>query len=136
MVVEDPPRLTIQQIQAMPEWPRWAEERLAKITVFLEGTTVPASIRLDSTALTFGWRWWLICPACAARRYTLIGIESRLCCRGCAREEGKGLLYLQQSWDRRYREEFGLPLLKAWRQLQPGKYLVSSSLRCTYCNDR
>ena len=115
MVVEDPPRLTIKQLQAMLEWPLWAEARLAKIVVFLEGAKVHASIRLDTTALTFGWRWWQICPSCAARRYTLLGIGSRICCRGCA--EGEGLVYLQQSWDKRFREEVGRPVLRAYRQL-------------------
>jgi len=130
MVVEDQPCFSIKQLQALEEWPLWAEKKAAKIAVVLDGTMFHASVQLDSTALNFGWRWWVICPSCAARRYTLLGVGTRICCRGCAGGKGKGLLYLQQSWDRRYREELGLPILKAWRQLQRREDPVSSSLSC------
>lgn len=118
MIVENQPRLTIRELQEMPEWPHWAAEVMAEITACWDGISVHVNIPLDTTELTFGRRWWCICPCCSARRYSLIWLGAQICCRGCAGNPGGGrrLLYFQQSMSKRFREEKGLLALRAWRR--------------------
>lgn len=114
MIVEDQPRLTIRQLQQMPEWPQWAESMVAEITACWGEVSVKASIPLATTELNFGKRWWCRC-SCGALRYYLLALGDRVGCRGCA--EG-GTMYLQQVWGKRFREDTGLPALRAWRRLE------------------
>ena len=111
-ILEKQPRLTIRQLQLMPSWPRWAEAKRAQVVVSCGEMSVTVSITLDTTELHLGRRWWCICPGCAARRYVLLVVHEHIQCRGCI--EG-GVLYLQQSWSKRFREEIGLPVLRASR---------------------
>ncbi|WP_411705401.1 hypothetical protein [Edaphovirga cremea] len=61
-------------------------------TCHLNGRYFPLS--LDKTKLTFGERWWYLCPACDRRVGILYAIGESLACRCC-----HGLHYRSQSED-------------------------------------
>ncbi|RKS84680.1 hypothetical protein DES39_1892 [Orbus hercynius] len=62
-----------------------------KITVGVKGDNIAYQLpndkivigRIDKTALSYGWRYWFICPHCHSRRSTLFFTNKNIACRDC-----------------------------------------------------
>lgn len=62
-----------------------------KITVQVKGGTIVYELpnnsvvlgKIDKTALSYGWRYWFICPHCQTRRGTLYFTNKQIACRKC-----------------------------------------------------
>ena len=119
-LVEDIPRLEISQLRNLNAWPALTEAGAARVTFGFEGVE---AIVLDVPLVqeppgALKRRWWFKCPSCSARCRHLYLHQDELACRSC-----HGLLYYQQVLPARWREEVGIPILRAWRQ-QSGKSVL------------
>lgn len=62
-----------------------------KITVGVKGDNITYQLvndkvvigRIDRTALSYGWRYWFICPHCYSRRLALYFTNKSIACRDC-----------------------------------------------------
>ena len=112
-LIEDVPRLNLQQIRALPNWRELRNAGGANVEMALPcGNATVVDVILEREPR--GWvrrRWWLICKGCGSRRRHLYLLRGELRCRRC-----HGLLYHQQTLPHcRWRDEVGIPVLRLWR---------------------
>jgi len=125
-VIEDVPRLELQQLRILPNWNELRMAGGAKVEMALPGgerTFVEVTLDREPPA----WprrRWWLICDCCGSRRRHLYFLHGQLKCRRCHR-----LLFAQQAMSNcSWRENVGLPVLRQWRACLSGYDKVEAAV--------
>jgi len=122
-LIEDVPRLDLQQLRGLPNWIKLRDAGRAQVKVALPGgDKVFVEVTLDREPPAWPRRrWWLICDGCTSRRRHLYLLRGDLRCRRCHQ-----LLYAQQALPHcSWREEVGLPILRSWRALIKGSTRVA-----------
>ena len=129
-LVEDEPRLSIEDLRALPGWAEATAAGVTRVEVLHPDIgVVNVTVGITSDAATFGRRWWLSCPRCGTRRRHLYLHDDGLACRKCA-----GVIYFAQSIpESSWRRGVANPALRAVRGLGRARMLRCSDQEASRC---
>jgi hypothetical protein len=117
--VEDAPRIEVASIIKLLR----AADIKSRRRVCLLVNEHAYTIRLDETRLTFGSRFWFLCPGCGLRRRVLHLLDGILACRGCF-----GLRYWRQA---RHRNRTYERVVKPAMNMRKIEIKLSKQMKCT-----
>lgn len=111
MVVEDAPRLRLEDLRAHPAWPEICEAEAAIVQIRDREAVLKFRVELERDEGRK--RLFFRCPACGTRRrHLFLNDEKGVGCRGCLQ-----LLYHEQALGRcAWKSEVAIPALRAMRK--------------------